>query len=93
LSQYLCGDFCAVLVIHPQRIGRSTLGEAVKSGLPPAIVNADPITAIVNAAKAQKDPPKDIDLNKVGDLLKGKAIHRAMVVFDSTFNPKNRDQG
>ena len=85
LSQYLSPDFCAVLVIHPQRISQSTLGEAVKSGLPPAVAGADPIATAVGALKNQKSGlPPGMDPDKLAKLLQGKPVQRIAIFIDST---------
>src|SRR6516162_9237327 len=73
LTQYISPDFCGVLVIHPDRICESTLGEAVKSVLPKEI-GGDPAALIVANLKKQKDPPKGMDADKLVSLLKGKTV-------------------
>jgi hypothetical protein len=82
LTQYISPDFCAVLVIHPDRIGESTLAEAVKSALPKQMTG-DPLAAIVANMKKQKDLPKGMDVDKLAGLLKDKTLHRVVVMIDS----------
>ena len=88
LTQYISPEFCAVLVIHPDRIGESTLGEAVKSVLPKEI-GGDPAALIVANLKKQKDPPKGMDADKLVSLLKGKTVHRVVLMIDSTMEKNN----
>ena len=87
LPQYLSPDFCAVLVIHPQRISESTLGEAIKSGLPAAVANVDPIAAAVGSLKNQKSGlPPGMDPDKLSQLLQGKAVQRIVLFIDSSMD-------
>ena len=81
LPRYLSSDFCAALVIHPQRIGNSTLATALKSGLPKELASADPAMAVA-ALKSQKNLPPGMDADKLAKLLAGKTIVRIVVLVD-----------
>jgi hypothetical protein len=83
LSQYLSPDFCAVLVIQPERIGQSTLAEAIKSALPASVMKADPAAAVA-ALKAQKgNVPPGMDAEKLVQLFQGKSVQRLALFFDA----------
>ena len=92
LGQYLAPDFCGVIVVHPQRIGQSTLAEAIKTGLPKAIVNADPVDAIAASMKKSlnkgKDLPPGMDVDKLASLLRGKPLKRIVVMIDAGLDKK-----
>jgi hypothetical protein len=83
LTQYISPDFCAVLVIHPDRIGESTLAEAVKSVLPKEAVNGDPTMALKAMAQNQKNLPPGFNAEKLAKLLKDVKVHRVVVAFDT----------
>ena len=81
LTRYLSSDFCAAVVIHPQRISKSTLAAAVQSGLPKEMASADPAKAIATLTRL-KDLPPGMDLAKLAKLLEGKTIIRIVIFID-----------
>lgn len=88
LPRYVSSDFCAAMVIHPDRIGKSTLAEALKSGLPKEMASADPAAAAAGALSSRnlmfgnnKLPP-GMDVAKLAKLLEGKTILRIVVLID-----------
>ena len=83
LTQYISPDFCAVLVIHPDRIGESTLAEAVKSALPKDATGGDPAATIKAMAKNQKNLPPGFDVEKLSKLLQDAKVHRIVIAFDT----------
>ncbi len=82
LGRYLSSDFCAALVIHPDRIGKSTLAKAMKSGLPKQMLSADPSAALTMALGMQQNLPKGMDVAKLAKLLAGKTVIRIVVLID-----------
>lgn len=88
LARYISPDFCGALVIHPQRIGQSTLIEALKSGLPKEMAAADPIGAAIAAMGKQKNLPPGMDVAKLAKLLQGKAVRRIVFLVDPMPAPK-----
>src|SRR5208282_1715567 len=72
LGHYISPDFCAALVIHPDRISKSTLAEAIKPDLPKAKESPDAMKAAVAALANQKGLPPGFDLAKIAKLLEGK---------------------
>ena len=86
MTQYISPDFMAVLVIHPQRIGDSTLAKELKSALPPSLTSSDPATTVTTMLKGQKNLPKGMDVDKLASLLKGKTVRRVVLLIDSTLS-------
>ena len=82
LARYLSSDFSAALVIHPRRIGKSTLADAVKSWLPKEMASADPVKAAIAALARQKNLPPGMDPAKLAKLIEGKAVIRVMIFVD-----------
>jgi hypothetical protein len=82
LASYVSSDFCGALVIHPQRIDKSTLADALKSGLPKDTPTADPEKAMVAALSQIKDLPPGMDTAKLAKLIAGKQIVRIVVLID-----------
>ena len=67
-SAYISGDFCAVLVIHPQRIAKSPLAKPL------------PLDGVAGAAESQA--PADVDVAALFETLKPEKILRIIVVVD-----------
>jgi hypothetical protein len=82
LTQYISPDFCAVLVIHPERIGESPLANDVKSALLKEMGAGDPVSAALAALKKQPNPPPGFDSEKLVKLLHSATIHRVVIVWD-----------
>ncbi len=83
LTRYLSSDFCAAVVIHPRRIGKSTLATAVKSGLPKDMpVAVDPTKDAVAALSHQKGLPPGMDLAKLAKAIEGKTVIRILIFID-----------
>jgi len=93
LKRYIASDFCAAIVIHPERINQSTLAEAARSGLPKPLSNADPLKAALDAAKQNPQGlPPGMDPAKLADLLKDKPIHRIVLLAEPLPGPKTGPQ-
>lgn len=97
LGRYVSSDFCGAIVIHPDRIAKSTLAEAVKSGLPkPMAAFADPASALVAALSSGPNrhmlfgnkPPRGMDMAKLAKLLEGKTIVRIVILIDPLPSPE-----
>src|SRR5271157_4798525 len=85
LPRYVSSDFCAAVVIHPERISKSTLALAVKSALPKQMTAVDPAmtaTALGAALGSQTKLPPGMDLVKLAKLMEGKAVIRIVVLID-----------
>jgi hypothetical protein len=82
LQPYISPDFCAVIVIHPERIQESTLALALKSALPQQ-TGGDPMATVTAMVKKSKDLPKGMDVDKLVALVPWKSIHRIVLVVDS----------
>jgi len=87
LARYISSDFCAALVISPERISQSTLAQAIKSGLPKEMASTDPVTAAVAALGSQKNLPPGIDVTKLAKLLQGKTVQHIVVFIDPMPTP------
>lgn len=87
LARYISPDFCAVLVISPERISQSTLAQAIKSGLPKEMASTDPVTAAVAALGSQKNLPPGMDVTKLAKLLQGKTVQHIVVFIDPMPTP------
>jgi hypothetical protein len=82
LTRYLSPDFCAVVVIHPERIKTSTLAVAANSALPKEMASADPTPALMAALATQKNLPPGLDVAKLVKLTAGKAVRRIVIFID-----------
>ena len=87
LARYVSSDFCGAIVVHPDRIGKSTLATALKAGLPKDMTLGDPSQAAIAAlgmgwGLSQKNPPPGMDIAKLAKLLEGKTIVRIVVLID-----------
>jgi hypothetical protein len=80
LANFVSSDFCGALVIHPQRIEKSTLAENLKTGMPKQAA-ADPTAALAAMGKMQGLPP-GMDLAKLVKLLNGKVVTRIVILLD-----------
>ena len=87
LGRYISPDFCAALVVHPARITKSKLWEAIKSGLPPAMATTDPRKAAIESIAHDKNAPPGIDPAKIMGLLEGKNITRVVIFIDPMPKP------
>jgi hypothetical protein len=81
IGRYISPDFCAALVIHPERIGQSTLAEAVKSALPKELATVGTAQAVA-ALSNQKNLPPGVDVAKLTKLLEGKPVRRIVILVD-----------
>jgi len=86
LSRYVSSDFCGALVIHPERINKSELAVALKSGLSKEMTAADPVAAALAAMGKQpkKDLPPGMDVAKLAKLLDGKIVTRIVILIEPT---------
>ncbi|MGO9113152.1 MAG: hypothetical protein ACLP9L_28290 [Thermoguttaceae bacterium] len=82
LARYLSSDFCAAVVIHPDRISKSTLAVGLKSSLPKEMLSDGSNLAAITPMMNQKNLPRGMDLAKLAELLKGKTIVRIVVLID-----------
>jgi hypothetical protein len=84
LTKYISPDFCAALVIHPERIGKSTLATALSSGLPKEMAEKGSLKdAFAALAKAPGMViPPGFDGAKLATLLEGKNLRRVVIVID-----------
>src|ERR1700722_14834910 len=69
LTKYISSDFCAALVIHPERIKKSTLAVAFKEGSPTGTSDDDSSKAAIAFLKGQKSLPPGMDPDKLAKLL------------------------
>lgn len=81
LANYISPDFCAAVVIHPERIAQSPLAAAVKSAFPSQGEAAD-LSSMVTMAASQGSMPPGMDAAQLAQLLKDKPVHRVVLLID-----------
>lgn len=87
LSRFISADFCAAIVVHPERISTSPLAAALKSAFP-SQGDAPDLSSLVKIAAAQGPLPAGLDADQLAQLLKGKPVHRLVLLVDPFPTPK-----
>jgi hypothetical protein len=84
LTRFISPDFCAAVVIHPERINESTLAETIRSSLPKEMAGGDLISLVkTTLAQNLRGLSTGADGQKIEKLLQGAKIHRIVFFTDS----------
>ena len=81
LARFVAPDFCAAVIIHPERIAKTPLADAIKSAMPKQAQATD-ASALLTTLSAQGQLPPGMDADQLAKLLEGKQVHRVIVLVD-----------
>ena len=87
LARYIAPDFCGAVVIHPQRIAQSPLAAALQSGASTE-GSSGGVEQALAMLQAQAGPLPGVDVPKLVAAIKGKPVHRVVILIEALLAPK-----
>jgi hypothetical protein len=82
LVRFVAPDFCAAIVIHPERIAKTPLANAIKSVMPKQKDETSDVAALLTTLNTQGQLPPGMNVEQLTKLLEGKKAHRVIVLVD-----------